>query len=69
MERFNRTLQEEFLSVGKLIREDILSLNKHLQKWLDWYNNLRPHYALKYQTPNRFYSQVLFSKVVNLCRQ
>ena len=61
VERFNRTLQEEFLSVGKSIREDILSLNKHLQKWLDWDNNLRPHYALKYQTPmdfiNKFHSQ------------
>ncbi len=61
MERFNRTLQEEFLSVGKLIRENILSLDDNLQKWLDWDNNLRPHYALKYQTPidfiNKFYSQ------------
>ena len=61
VERFNRTLQEEFLSVDKLIREDILSLDDNLQKWLDWYNQARPHYALKYQTPmdfiNKFYSQ------------
>lgn len=62
MERFNRTLQEEFLSVGKLIREDILSLDDNLQKWLDWDNNLRPHYPRKYQTPIDFIKKFYFQK-------
>ena len=62
VERFNHTLQEEFLSVGRLIREDILSLDENFQKWLDWYNQARPHYALKYQTPIDFINKFYFQK-------
>jgi putative transposase len=61
IERFNRTLQDEFLKVTKAIRKDYLTLDNHLQKWLNWYNNLRPHYSLKYMTPiiffNNYHSQ------------
>jgi transposase InsO family protein len=61
VERFNRTLQDEFLKVVRSIRKDYLTLYKHLQKWLNWYNNFRPHYALKYMTPiiffNNYHSQ------------
>ena len=61
VERFNRTLQDEFLKVSRAIKKDYLTLDKHLQKWLNWYNNSRPHYSLKYMTPiiffNNYHSQ------------
>jgi transposase InsO family protein len=61
VERFNRTLQDEFLKVSRAIKKDYFALDKHLQKWLNWYNNLRPHYSLKYMAPiiffNNYHSQ------------
>jgi transposase InsO family protein len=61
VERFNRTLQDEFLKVTRAIRKDYLTLDIHLQKWLNWYNNSRPHYSLKYMAPiiffNNYHSQ------------
>lgn len=56
IERFNRTLKDEFLKVSKAIRGDILLLDKHLEKWLNWYNQKRPHYSLGYQSPMSFFN-------------
>jgi putative transposase len=55
-ERFNRTLQEEFLEVDEsfepsLAENDLTKANKLLTKWLIFYNFKRPHQALNYQTP------------------
>ena len=56
VERFNRTIQEEFLE-----RQDEISYNKplFLQKltnYLVWYNTVRPHQALNYMTPEKYLS-------------
>jgi transposase InsO family protein len=50
VERFNRTIQEEWLNEGNWYR-DIRSMNQSLTDWLILYHNLRPHQTLKYQTP------------------
>jgi hypothetical protein len=45
IERFNRTLQEEFLNKAKhlLIRNDLERINLHLNEYLKYYNTIRPH--------------------------
>jgi transposase InsO family protein len=45
-ERFNRTLQEEFLALGNL-SFDTEATNRRMTEWLIEYNFRRPHYALK----------------------
>lgn len=52
-ERFNRTLQEEFIDLGNFNSEPEI-FNKRLTEWLIEYNFKRPHTALGYQTPMKF---------------
>lgn len=56
-ERFNQTLQTEFLNLGHFT-PNIEEFNKELTKWLIEYNFKRPHQALGYKTPIEF-SKVL----------
>lgn len=54
VERFNRTIQEEFL-----IRQDEISydkdlFNQKLTNYLIWYNTKRPHQSLNYMTPQSY---------------
>ena len=52
VERFNRTLSEEFIVYHKaLLRDDVQSFNQTLIDWLLWYNSERPHHALNLQSP------------------
>ncbi|MDO8492449.1 MAG: integrase core domain-containing protein [bacterium] len=52
VERFNRTLDEEFLRYHKpLMRDDVPRFNDTLIDWLLWYNGERPHYALGQVSP------------------
>jgi len=53
IERFNRTLQEEFLNKAKhlLIRNDLERINLHLNEYLKYYNTIRPHWGLHLNTP------------------
>lgn len=45
-ERFNRTIQEEFIDYYEdLLFTDIELFNDKLANWLVWYNKERPHYA------------------------
>jgi transposase InsO family protein len=54
VERFNRTLDEEFLKYHKpLMRDDIAAFNDKLVDWLVWYNAERPHSALGQRAPLR----------------
>jgi len=54
VERFNRTLDEEFLrSHRALLRDDPRACNDRLVDWLLWYNGERPHYALGQVSPFR----------------
>lgn len=52
IERFNRTLDEEFLVWNKsLMRDDVSSFNDKLIDWLLWYNGERPHFSLGQKPP------------------
>jgi len=60
-ERFNRTLEDEFIALGHLTN-DCAIFNKELTGWLIEYNFNRPHQTLQYLTPIQFetnYSKVL----------
>lgn len=50
LERFNRTIQEEFIADGNAIPEPEV-FNRKLADWLIEYNAHRPHAALGYRTP------------------
>ena len=52
-ERFNQTLQTEFLNMGNF-HSDPTIFNRNLTEWLVEYNFHRPHTTLKYQTPIEF---------------
>ena len=49
-ERFNQTLQTEFLDLGNM-RFNQDQFNHNLTEWLIEYNFKRPHQSLNYQTP------------------
>lgn len=51
LERFNRTLQEEWLNMSEVGLDDIHEGNHDLTNWLVEYNSVRPHTSLDYQTP------------------
>ena len=60
-ERFNRTIEDEFIDLGHLTN-DCAIFNRELTEWLIEYNFNRPHQSLNYLTPIQFetnYSKVL----------
>ncbi|MBN2222916.1 MAG: transposase, partial [Vallitaleaceae bacterium] len=64
LERFNRTLQEEFMDLDLMADpiDQIDVVNRELTEWLIIYNFKRPHQALDYKVPWEYaslYSQVL----------
>ncbi len=57
-ERFNRTIQEEFVdSHEDLLFTDLLTFNDHLADWLIWFNCDRPHYSHGQISPLQFLAQ------------
>lgn len=54
LERFNRTLQEEFLSE---LPKDVDLINKYLPKYLKYYNDRRLHLGINLKTPNQILSR------------
>ena len=52
-ERFNRTMQDEFINLGNFT-PDVIQFNHNLTEWLIEYNFRRPHEALNYETPINF---------------
>lgn len=55
-ERFNRTLQEEFIDLGNMTDDPTL-FNRRLTEWLIEYMFVRPHQALGYETPWEYYAK------------
>jgi transposase InsO family protein len=53
-ERFNRTLEEEYIQMGNLT-SDVLVFNRRLTEWLIEYNFHRPHQTLGYESPMNFH--------------
>lgn len=54
IERFNRTVQEEFILRNDEIYYDQVAFAKKLSEYLYWYNWRRPHSSLKYLPPMTF---------------
>jgi len=54
IERFNRTVDEEFLQMGNYLA-DPDEFNRRLTEWLIKYNFKRPHQTLGYMTPMKAY--------------
>ena len=55
-ERFNRTIQEEFIDLGNMT-DDVVLFNKRVTEWLIEYTFVRPHQTLDYMTPWSFYQR------------
>lgn len=54
IERFNRTLEEEFIMWNRHLMQDVDNfekLNEALQEYLTYYNTIRPHSSLGYLSP------------------
>ena len=62
LERFNKTIQEEWLAYSVVGLDDIQEANNDLAPWLIKYNSYRPHETLAYLTPLE-YAQEHFFKV------
>ena len=54
IERFNRTIQEEFILRNDEIYYDQKAFAQKLTKYLYWYNYQRPHASLQYVSPMTF---------------
>jgi len=63
LERFNKTIQEEWLDLSEVGLDDILDANNDLTRWLVKYNDYRPHDSLDNLTPLE-YAQETFFKVL-----
>ena len=64
-ERFNRSLQEEFVDYHEPDLIDPMMFNKELMRHLLWHNTERPHWGLKLKTPLEFI-QTNFPKECNM---
>ena len=55
VERFNRTIQEQFINWNLMnLRDDLNQFNKDLMDWLLWYDTKRPHESLGMVSPLRY---------------
>lgn len=64
LERFNRTIQEEFVDIIDIDVEDVIPFNHRLTDWLIEYNSVRPHEALDYLTPIEYIDKILQNRVL-----
>lgn len=62
VERFNRTIQEEFIDRTDSLYLGTDVINRHLEKYVDWYNDVRPHQSLGNVPPSQ-YQQTLQSNM------
>ncbi|EKD90979.1 MAG: hypothetical protein ACD_30C00054G0026 [uncultured bacterium] len=63
LERFNRTIQEEFTNFWDVNPMDVEDFNLQLLDWLIEYNSIRPHQTLDYQTPLEYIDTHTLEKV------
>lgn len=61
LERFNRTVQDEWLSLSEVGLDDIGKANRDLTNWLIEYNGNRPHESLAYMSPLEYAQSNFFS--------
>ena len=55
IERYNRTVQEEFIDNNLDIIHDKILLNQKLADYLIWYNSKRPHKSLGLKSPLQYF--------------
>jgi transposase InsO family protein len=71
VERFNRSIQDEFIDSNEFWLTDIDVFNNKLMDWLLWYNTKRPHWGLGLKTPiqflitNGFFSNMCWTNTKN----
>jgi putative transposase len=63
LERFNRTLQEEWLELSEVGLDEIAEGNIDLSVWLIEYNSHRPHESLDYLTPLEYAQRQYFKEL------
>lgn len=51
IEKYNRTIQEEFIDWHEILLDDPKLFNPKLMDYLLWYNTERPHWSLRFQSP------------------
>ena len=67
IERFNRTLQEEFINHHKdILAYDLERFNQKLMEYLVWYNTKRPHWSLNLKSPLRYIIEKYLPKESNM---
>jgi transposase InsO family protein len=71
VEKYNRTIQEEFIDWNEILLEDTNRFNQKLCDWLIWYNTKRFHWSLNLETPvdylinNSYVSKMCWTNTVN----
>lgn len=67
IERFNRTIQEEFIDWHRqLLADDLNGFNHKLMDWLLWYNTKRPHWSLGLKSPLQYIIDKLTPRKSNM---
>jgi len=67
IERFNRTIQEEFIDWHRQLLADSLDgFNHKLIDWLLWYNTKRPHWSLGLKSPLQYIISKLTPRKSNM---
>ncbi len=67
IEKFNRTIQEEFIDWNEVLLDDANMFNQKLTEWLIWYNTGRLHWSLDLTSPvdylikNNFVSKMIWT--------
>ncbi len=60
-ERFNRTIQEEFVDYHRdTLLDNLTAFNNKMIDYLLWYNGKRPHWALNLMSPISFLVKMNF---------
>lgn len=68
IERFNRSLSEEFLMWNRaLLRDDLGAFNQKLIDYLVWFNTKRPHHSLGLVSPLRYIVSKLSTPESHMC--
>ncbi|MFH0955634.1 MAG: DDE-type integrase/transposase/recombinase, partial [Candidatus Falkowbacteria bacterium] len=71
IEKFNRTIQEEFIDWNEILLENTDTFNRKLTDWLIWYNTQRFHWSLNLLSPvdylikNSFVSNMTWTDTPN----
>lgn len=64
LERFNRTIQEDFVAMTPFSVDEMQEFNQALTEWLVEYNSIRPHETLDYLTPLEYIDKYFKPKVL-----